>query len=169
MVLLLKIGSCYEPEICAILLPLRYSFTWYPFFGRCQMFQFLAKKHGLLSGILTRNRGHSSGIPSPSRQLASRLSNWLLLLRVPPANSTQEKRESRMAWMTSALGYLEAKMLKVNQTLTKSAHERECTHCFLHFQDRIPPTPRVFSGTSDSADQPASVVSSLRYEEWPQS
>ena len=26
-----KIGRCYEAEICAILLPLRCSFRWYPF------------------------------------------------------------------------------------------------------------------------------------------
>ena len=41
MVLVLQSGRCYEAEICTILLPLRYSFTRYPFFYRCQIFQFL--------------------------------------------------------------------------------------------------------------------------------
>ena len=41
MVLLLLTGRCYEPEICAILLPLKYAFAWYRFL-LSQSFQFLA-------------------------------------------------------------------------------------------------------------------------------
>ena len=42
-ILLLLAGRCYEAEICAILLPLRCSFKWYPFFGQTQNFQILAE------------------------------------------------------------------------------------------------------------------------------
>ena len=43
MVLLLLNGRCYEAEICAILLPLRCSFRWYPFWPKSK-FSFFGQK-----------------------------------------------------------------------------------------------------------------------------
>ena len=53
-VLLLHSGRCYEAEIYAILFLLRCPFIRYHFFGRNQIFQILAKNHGLR---FYRNRG----------------------------------------------------------------------------------------------------------------
>ena len=37
MLLLLLTGRCYEAENCAILLPLRYTFAWYPFWAKTKL------------------------------------------------------------------------------------------------------------------------------------
>ena len=43
VVLLLCDGKCYEAEICTILLLLRRSFRWYPFFPKVKLFRFWPK------------------------------------------------------------------------------------------------------------------------------
>ena len=47
VVLLLRNGRCYEAEIWTILLLLTCTFAWNLFFCQGQIFQFLAKNHGL--------------------------------------------------------------------------------------------------------------------------
>ena len=62
MVLLLLTGRCYEPEICAILLPLKYAFAWYRFL-LSQSFQFLANiiVRGLIFANILQKECHSKG------------------------------------------------------------------------------------------------------------
>ena len=43
VVLLLLTGRCYEAEVCTILLLLRCSFRWYPFFAEVKIFRFWPK------------------------------------------------------------------------------------------------------------------------------
>ena len=47
MLLLLLAGTCYEAEICAVLLPLRCAFAWYDFLPKSKLSKFLAEYHGL--------------------------------------------------------------------------------------------------------------------------
>ena len=92
VVLLLQNGRCYEAEICAILLPLRYAFAWYRF-CRSQRGHFLPSFYYKVEGatyeteiVLCMSAGNNSDWDEFVRSRARR---WVQMMEWPLQSSTQ--------------------------------------------------------------------------------